>query len=981
MIQKENQNDDWQSKSNNTNSTGATPQFDNKYSVFPRTPNNALLEPMFLGQPVNVARYDQQRYEVFEKLIEKQISFFWRPEEIDVSKDRIDYAGLPENEKHIFISNLKYQCLVEGTEVLTHKGWIDLTQYDGKSEILIYDLETGTTKWEVPEYKFTKQHKGDVYRFFNKNKKFEQVVTPEHRMPFINNKTADKDFKYASEMVYKKHIKVPLNGKFVNEETQDIKNVNKQTYSLSDLQSNYSLKNISRRLAKQLCNELKTSNLLLNKEEAKFIEGIATLAGYLTEKQEFINNDDKTTKYLVNFIDKKFISGKKIKKEKLQYDGLVSCVTVSTGAFVTRYKNSVTVSGNCLLDSVQGRSPNVGFLPVVSLPELETWIESWAFFECVAEGTEVLTTNGWKDISQVTTDDNVMVYDLNKETVYFEKPKRTTNYQVDNRLMVEVVAKQSKQFHQFVTPNHRMPVKTRVKAGQNATRTFVEAGLFDYRSHHLAPVSGILETNEEVQELTYLERILIAAQADGRWQPERYTGSRAGTIPIWFTFSKEHKIERLNLLAQLAGVHIRELTKEKPKKNTKAKPQRRFKIDFPVDKVPEDIKEFSTWVKLDEFSSKKAEDFLDEVSYWDSHVHISKKDEKTFTYVSTNKSNVDIVQALAVMCGKQARYTKLVDNRKESYLDVHSVNVVNSMFKDGESIEKKLVPYTGKVYCLETSTGAFVIRYKGTVSITGNTIHSRSYTHIIRNIVNDPSLIFDDIVVNEEILKRAEAISYYYDDLISYTNYYNMLGEGTHVVNGKEIVINKRELKKNIYLCLVCVNVLEAIRFYVSFACSFAFAERELMEGNAKIIKLIARDEALHLTSTQHMINLMKSGQDDPEMKEIAHELEQETIEIFKIAAEQEKDWCDYLFKDGSMIGLNKDILVQYVEYITNLRMQAIGLEPIYPKATQNPIPWINNWLSSDNVQVAPQEVEISSYLIGQVDAEINSDELGGFEL
>lgn len=818
MIKNENQSDNWQSTPNTIDSTGATPQFDNKYSVFPRTPNNALLEPMFLGQPVNVARYDQQRYEVFEKLIEKQISFFWRPEEIDVSKDRIDYAGLPENEKHIFISNLKYQCLVEGTEVLTHKGWIDLTQYDGKSEILNYDLETGTTKWEVPEYKFTKQHKGDVYHFFSKDKQFEQIVTPEHRMPYVDKKTADKDFKYASEMVYKKHIKVPLNGKFVNEETQDIKNVNKQLYSLSDLQSNYSLKNISRSLAKQLCNELKTSNLLLNKEEAKFIESVATLAGYLTEKQEFINNDDKTTKYLVNFIDKKFISGKKIKKEKLQYDGLVSCVTVSTGAFVTRYKNSVTVSGNCLLDSVQGRSPNVGFLPVVSLTELETWIESWAFFECVAEGTEVLTTNGWKDISQVTIDDNVMVYDLNKETVHFEKPKRTTNYQVDNRLMVEVVAKQSKQFHQFVTPNHRMPVKTRVKAGQNATRTFVEAGLFDYRSHHLAPVSGLLETNEEVKELTYLERILIAAQADGSWQPDRYTGSRAGTIPIWFTFSKKHKIERLNLLAQLADVTIHELTEAKPRKNNTIKQQKRFKIDFPVDKVPENIKEFSTWVKLDEFSSKKAEDFLDEISYWDSHVHISKKGEKTFTYVSTNKSNVDIVQALAVMCGKQARYTKLVDNRKESYLDVHSVNVVNSMFKDCESIEKKLVPYTGKVYCLETSTGAFVVRYKGTVSITGNTIHSRSYTHIIRNIVNDPSLIFDDIVVNEEILKRAEAISYYYDDLISYTNYYNMLGEGTHVVNGKEIVVDKRELKKKIYLCLVCVNVLEAIRFYVSFA-------------------------------------------------------------------------------------------------------------------------------------------------------------------
>lgn len=122
------------------------------------------------------------------------------------------------------------------------------------------------------------------------------------------------------------------------------------------------------------------------------------------------------------------------------------------------------------------------------------------------------------------------------------------------------------------------------------------------------------------------------------------------------------------------------------------------------------------------------------------------------------------------------------------------------------------------------------------------------------------------------------------------------------------------------------VNALEAIRFYVSFACSFAFAERELMEGNAKIIRLIARDEALHLTGTQHMLNLLRSGADDPEMAEIAEECKQECYDLFVQAAQQEKDWADYLFRDGSMIGLNKDILCQYVEYITNIRMQAVGL-------------------------------------------------------
>nr|WP_218057507.1 class Ia ribonucleoside-diphosphate reductase subunit beta [Gilliamella apicola] len=260
------------------------------------------------------------------------------------------------------------------------------------------------------------------------------------------------------------------------------------------------------------------------------------------------------------------------------------------------------------------------------------------------------------------------------------------------------------------------------------------------------------------------------------------------------------------------------------------------------------------------------------------------------------------------------------------------------------------------------------------------TIHSRSYTHIIRNIVNDPSVVFDDIVINKEIQKRAGDIAGYYDDLISYASYYNLFGEGEHNINNRTVCINLRELKKKLYLCLMSVNALEAIRFYVSFACSFAFAERELMEGNAKIIKLIARDEALHLTGTQFMINTLRSGEDDPEMSEIAKECEQDCYNLFLQAANQEKQWAEYLFEGGSMIGLNKDILCQYVEYITNIRMQAVGLKLPF-EAKSNPIPWINNWLVSDNVQVAPQEAEMSSYLVGQIDSEINEDDLSDFKL
>jgi ribonucleoside-diphosphate reductase beta chain len=240
--------------------------------------------------------------------------------------------------------------------------------------------------------------------------------------------------------------------------------------------------------------------------------------------------------------------------------------------------------------------------------------------------------------------------------------------------------------------------------------------------------------------------------------------------------------------------------------------------------------------------------------------------------------------------------------------------------------------------------------------------------------------VFGDIVDNEQIKQRATDISRYYDDLIFATQVWQTHGEGTHDINGESITINMRELKKKLYLCMNSVNALEAIRFYVSFACTFAFAERELMEGNSKIIRLIARDENLHLTSTQHILNLWAKGKDDPEMAEIAKECEAEARAIFLKAVEQEKQWAAYLFANGSMIGLNEEILCQYVEYIANQRMAAIGLGQPFD-ISSNPLPWMNNYLHSDNVQVAPQEAEISSYLVGQIDSEVSAEDFDEFEL
>ena len=258
------------------------------------------------------------------------------------------------------------------------------------------------------------------------------------------------------------------------------------------------------------------------------------------------------------------------------------------------------------------------------------------------------------------------------------------------------------------------------------------------------------------------------------------------------------------------------------------------------------------------------------------------------------------------------------------------------------------------------------------------TIHSRSYTHIMRNVLNEPGSVFDDIVTNPAIVQRAVSVTRYYDALINASQHYQIASDEFRASQeGRDAL---RHLKRLLYRTLVSVNVLEAIRFYVSFACSFAFAERSKMEGNAKIIRLIARDEALHLTGTQHMLNLMAKGQDDPEMAEIAREERDTVISIFKEAAEQEREWAKYLFKDGSMIGLNIDILSQYVDHITDQRLIAIGFEPLFGNKS-NPLPWMDTWLQSDQVQVAPQETEISTYLVGAIHSEFDTDALEDFEL
>ena len=263
-------------------------------------------------------------------------------------------------------------------------------------------------------------------------------------------------------------------------------------------------------------------------------------------------------------------------------------------------------------------------------------------------------------------------------------------------------------------------------------------------------------------------------------------------------------------------------------------------------------------------------------------------------------------------------------------------------------------------------------------------IHSRSYTYIIKNVYPDASEVFDTIIKEPKILERAASVTESYDDFINEAQQWGQSAlwrDMDKSLNTSLPVLEMKEVKRKLYRAVANVNILEGIRFYVSFACSFAFGELKLMEGSAKIISLIARDENQHLALTQNIINNWRKG-DDPEMVDIIKEEEEWTYQMFDKCVNEEKKWADYLFRDGTMIGLNDKLLQQYVEWIANRRLRSIGLKSQYDiPMRNNPLPWTEHWISSKGLQVAPQETEVESYVVGGIKQDVKKDTFSGFKL
>ena len=361
------------------------------------------------------------------------------------------------------------------------------------------------------------------------------------------------------------------------------------------------------------------------------------------------------------------------------------------------------------------------------------------------------------------------------------------------------------------------------------------------------------------------------------------------------------------------------------------------------------------------FNNQK-NDAAKEPMFFGNPVNIARYDKQKYSFFEklTEKQNGFFWQPTEVDCLRDAKDFKTLSSHEKH---IFTSNLKRQILLDSVQGRAPVEAFLPVCSLPELETWVITWSYF-------ETIHSRSYTHIIRNVYSDPSKVFDEMLDLPEIVDCAKEISKYYDNLLYWNNVNTY-----HKAPGPHSVYAH---KKALWLCLNAVNALEGIRFYVSFACSWAFAEVKKMEGNAKIIKFIARDENLHLASTQQMLKLLPK--DDPDFALIKEECAGEVEAMFDAVINQEKAWAKYLFSDGSMIGLNEQLLSAYVDWIAHKRMTAIGVNT-FTKGGSNPLPWTQKWISGAEVQVAPQETEITSYVVGGVKKDVDESTFKGFTL
>ena len=588
---------------------------------------------------------------------------------------------------------------------------------------------------------------------------------------------------------------------------------------------------------------------------------------------------------------------------------------------LTKAEEHIVISNikrQILLDSIMGRAPTAVFNPAVADPSLECVVQTWSLFECLAEGTEVLTTDGWIDIKDVTMETMVAQYRSTNRGLYWTHPEKIHVYDKNEELVR--FKSTDGNFEQFVTKNHRMPFITENSFG------FEEADTFEPNDKVSLPIVGTTFEDEDFSDdFDAMTAAKVYATVLG------YYLKTSDGIPDELHFYERNKYAA-GLLANVA------------------KPSFTFedRIEFQLDGDIKDVfcNRLTDILPLSSMSYLKGYQLLGLIK------NMTEASGKDNLWIE-RKEIADDIQALLFMSGIYSRYAE-EDGGYVLYIS-HDDTV------RGELVEKTYEQYEGKVYCLTVPTSAFVIRYKGKPSITGNCLHSFSYTHIIQQSFVNPKETLDTVMDIQEIVQCKDSICKYYDQAIERVQDYY---EGR---------CGRIDAVRAIWLALHTANALESIRFQVSFACSFIFGQMGKLPGLARIIKLINRDENIHVAITNNLISILPVDDIDFLLVSEEEEVKRAVEGIWRDAIMEELDWCKYLFKEGEIFAFNQSILEEYLRYLATARLKKYGLPPLeelcgLPSVTKNPIPWVTAWNGEEKEQVAPQEAEKTDYERGIID-------------
>ena len=590
---------------------------------------------------------------------------------------------------------------------------------------------------------------------------------------------------------------------------------------------------------------------------------------------------------------------------------------------LTKAEEHVVISNikrQILLDSIMGRAPTAVFNPAVADPSLECVVQTWSLFECLAEGTEVLTDKGWIDIKDVTMETMVAQYRSTNRGLYWTLPEKIHVYDKDEELIR--FKSTDGRFEQFVTKNHRMPF---ISAPNAELIGFTLADDFTPSESVLLPLTGAAVDDEDFEDFDMMDNIKIYATILG------YKLNTSEGLPDELHFYGKNKYA-----ASLIG--------------SVAQPNYIFddRIEFELEGVMQDVY-YNRLTDLFPLSSMTYMKGYQLLGVLKNMIEASGRDK---LWVE-RKDIADDIQTLLFVSGIHVVY------KEEDGGYVLDISIDDTV--DGDKIEKTYEQYKGKVYCLTVPTGAFVVRYKGIPSITGNCLHSFSYTHIIQQSFVNPKETLDTVMDIQEIVQCKDSICKYYDEAIQKVqDYYEGRCERIDAVRA-------------IWLALHTANALESIRFQVSFACSFIFGQMGKLPGLARIIKLINRDENIHVAITNNLLSILPI--DDLDFMVVSEEesVKKEVENIWRDAIMEEFEWCKYLFKEGEIFAFNQSILEEYLRYLATARLKRYNLPPLeelcgIPSAFRNPIPWITAWNGEEKEQVAPQEAEKTDYERGIID-------------